>query len=94
MSVLKFITHPHECGVDKADLSYIPGVSIRDFEIEVADLKASDMWMDKFKSLNEDLERLARQQAELASKHKWTEMKKLQPADQLIFKTWNALPVT
>uniref|UniRef100_A0A3Q3IES4 SPIN-DOC-like zinc-finger domain-containing protein n=1 Tax=Monopterus albus TaxID=43700 RepID=A0A3Q3IES4_MONAL len=54
-----FITHPHECAVDKADLSYIPGVSIRDFEVEVADLKASDMWVNKFKSLNEDLERLS-----------------------------------
>uniref|UniRef100_A0A3P8SCE9 HAT C-terminal dimerisation domain-containing protein n=1 Tax=Amphiprion percula TaxID=161767 RepID=A0A3P8SCE9_AMPPE len=66
--LFKFITHPHECAVGKANLSYIPGVSIRDFELEVADLKASDMW--------------------------WTEMKKLQPADQLIIKTWNALPVT
>uniref|UniRef100_A0A673CGC6 HAT C-terminal dimerisation domain-containing protein n=1 Tax=Sphaeramia orbicularis TaxID=375764 RepID=A0A673CGC6_9TELE len=92
--LFKFITHPHECAVDKVDLSYIPGVSIRDFEVEVADLKASDMWVNKFKSLNEDLERLARQQAELASKHKWAEMKKLQPADKLIVKTWNALPVT
>lgn len=80
--------------MDKADLSCIPGVSTRDFELEVADLKASDMWVNKFKSLNEDLEILARQQAELASQHKWTEMKKLQPADQLIVKTWNALPVT
>uniref|UniRef100_H2MR48 HAT C-terminal dimerisation domain-containing protein n=1 Tax=Oryzias latipes TaxID=8090 RepID=H2MR48_ORYLA len=32
--------------------------------------------------------------AELASQHKWEEMKTLQPADQLILKTWNALPVT
>uniref|UniRef100_A0A3Q1C722 SPIN-DOC-like zinc-finger domain-containing protein n=1 Tax=Amphiprion ocellaris TaxID=80972 RepID=A0A3Q1C722_AMPOC len=39
--LFKFITHPHECAVDK-----------------------------------------------------WTEMKKLQPTDQLIVKTWNALPVT
>uniref|UniRef100_A0A3Q3JQM6 HAT C-terminal dimerisation domain-containing protein n=1 Tax=Monopterus albus TaxID=43700 RepID=A0A3Q3JQM6_MONAL len=92
--LFKFITHPHECALDKADLSYIPGVSIRDFEVEVADLKASDMWVNKFKSLNEDLERLARQQAELVSKHQWTEMKKLQPTDQLIVKTWNVLPVT
>ncbi|KAK9528354.1 hypothetical protein VZT92_012523 [Zoarces viviparus] len=66
----------------------------RDFEAELADLKASDMWVNKFKSLNEDLERIVRQKAELASKHMWTEMKKLQPEDQLIIKTWNALPVT
>ena len=52
------------------------------------------MWLNKFKLLNEDLERLARQQAELASKYKWREMKKLQPADQLLVTTWNALPVT
>ncbi|KAK9528353.1 hypothetical protein VZT92_012523 [Zoarces viviparus] len=65
-----------------------------DFEAELADLKASDMWVNKFKSLNEDLERIVRQKAELASKHMWTEMKKLQPEDQLIIKTWNALPVT
>ncbi len=57
--LFNFITHPHECAVDKADLSYIPGVSIRDFELEAADLKASDIWVNKFKSLNEDLERLA-----------------------------------
>uniref|UniRef100_A0A3Q1F3Z3 DUF4371 domain-containing protein n=1 Tax=Acanthochromis polyacanthus TaxID=80966 RepID=A0A3Q1F3Z3_9TELE len=90
--LFKFITHPHKCAVHNADLSYIPGVSIRDSELEIADLKASDKWVNKFKSLNEDLERLARQQAELVSKHKWT--KKLQPTDQLIVKTWNALPVT
>ncbi|XP_069599634.1 general transcription factor II-I repeat domain-containing protein 2-like [Ranitomeya imitator] len=92
--LFKFITHPHECALDSTDLSYIPGVSIRDFELQAADLKASDMWVNKFKSLNEDLEKLARQQAELASKHKWREMKQLQHADQLIVKTWNALPVT
>ena len=93
-SLFKFITHPHECAVDKVKLSVIPGVSVRDFEVEVADLKASDMWVNKFKSLNEELERLAREQAQLSSKHKWTDMKKLQHADQLIVKTWNALPVT
>lgn len=91
--LFKFITHPHECEVDEADLSYIPFVSIRDFEIEVADLKASDMWVNKFKSLNEDLEGLARQRAELSRKKMWTEMKKLQSEDQLILKTWNALPL-
>lgn len=92
--LFKFITHPNECSLNTADLSYIPGVSNRDFETEVADLKASDMWVNKFKTLNEDLERLARQKADLASKHMWTEMKKLQPEDQLIIKTWNSLPVT
>uniref|UniRef100_A0A3B4BDN4 DUF4371 domain-containing protein n=1 Tax=Periophthalmus magnuspinnatus TaxID=409849 RepID=A0A3B4BDN4_9GOBI len=60
-------------------------------EVEVADLEASDMWVNNFKSLNEDFER---QQAELPSKNKWAEMKKLQPEDQLIVKTWNELPVT
>uniref|UniRef100_A0A3Q1F2M3 DUF4371 domain-containing protein n=1 Tax=Acanthochromis polyacanthus TaxID=80966 RepID=A0A3Q1F2M3_9TELE len=79
--LFKFITHPHKCAVHNADLSYIPGVSIRDSELEIADLKASDKWVNKFKSLNEDLERLARQQAELVSKHKWT--KKLQPTDHI-----------
>ena len=49
---------------------------------------------NKLKLFIEDLERLERQQAELASKHKWREMKKPQPADQLIVTTWNALPVT
>ncbi|KAG7475965.1 general transcription factor II-I repeat domain-containing 2-like [Solea senegalensis] len=92
--LFKFITHPNECSLNTADLSYIPDVSLRDFEVELADLKASDMWVNKFKSLNEDLERIVRQKAELASKHMWTEMKKLQPEDQLIIKTWSALPVT
>uniref|UniRef100_A0A3B4XJK6 HAT C-terminal dimerisation domain-containing protein n=1 Tax=Seriola lalandi dorsalis TaxID=1841481 RepID=A0A3B4XJK6_SERLL len=67
--LFKFITHPNECSLNTADLSYIPDVSLRDFEAGVADLKASDMWVNKFKSLNEDLERIARQKAELASKH-------------------------
>nr|XP_033805884.1 general transcription factor II-I repeat domain-containing protein 2-like [Geotrypetes seraphini] len=40
--LFKFITHPHECAVDSADLSYIPSVSVRDFELQAADLKASD----------------------------------------------------
>ena len=92
--LFKFITHPHECAVDSTDLGCIPGISVRDFELQAADLKASDMWINKFNSLNEDLERLARQQAELASQHKWAELKNLQPADQLIVKTWNALPIT
>ena len=92
--VFKFITYPHDCAVNEVDLSYIPGVSIRNFQLEVADLRVSDVWVNKFKSLNVHSEILARQQAELAIKHKWTKMKQLQPADQLIFKTWNALPVT
>jgi len=92
--LFKFITQPHECAVDEVNLGYIPGVSIRDFELEVANLKASDMWMNKFKSLHEGVEILAPQQAELASKHRWTEMKNLQPADQLVVKTWHALPFT
>lgn len=92
--LFKFTTHPNECSLNTADLSCIPDVSLRDFEAEVADLKASEMWVNKFKSLNEELEKIARQKAELASKHMWTEMNKLQPEDELILKTWNALPVT
>ena len=80
--------------MDKIDLTCIPGVSIGDFELEVADLKASDMWTSKFKTLNGELESLARQRAELAREHKWTEIKNLQLEDQLILKTWNKLPVT
>lgn len=76
--------------MDKADLNYIPGVSMRDFEVEIAGVKASDIWVNKFKSLNEDFKRLAQQQIALVSKHKWTEMKKIstcRPAD-------NSHPVT
>lgn len=50
--------------------------------------------MRKFKSLNGELESLARQRAELVREHKWTEIKNLPPEDQLILKTWNELPVT
>ncbi|XP_066122541.1 putative ATP-dependent RNA helicase DHX57 [Saccopteryx bilineata] len=39
----EFITHPHECAGDSTDLSYTPGISVRDFELKAADLKASDM---------------------------------------------------
>ena len=73
--------------MNKANLSYIPIVSISELELEVADLKALDLWVNKFKPLNENLEKRARQQAELVSKHKWAKMKELQPADQLILKT-------
>lgn len=67
---------------------------MRYFEVGIADVKASDIWVNKFKSLNEDFKRLAQQQIELVSKHKWTEMKKPQPEDQLTDKTWNSHPVT
>uniref|UniRef100_A0A3Q2STM4 SPIN-DOC-like zinc-finger domain-containing protein n=1 Tax=Fundulus heteroclitus TaxID=8078 RepID=A0A3Q2STM4_FUNHE len=39
---------PIQSSLNNADLSYIPGVSVSDFEAEVADLKASDMWVNKF----------------------------------------------
>ena len=69
-SLFKFITHPHECPVNEVDFSYIPGVSMKNFEFEVADLRVLDVRVNKFKSLNEHLEILARRQAELAIKHK------------------------
>nr|XP_039272193.1 uncharacterized protein LOC120346493 [Styela clava] len=70
ISLFKFITHPYECAVNDVDLSYIPGVCIKNFELEVADLMVSDVCVNKFKSLNENLETLERQQAELAINHK------------------------
>uniref|UniRef100_A0AAY5L2Z6 HAT C-terminal dimerisation domain-containing protein n=1 Tax=Esox lucius TaxID=8010 RepID=A0AAY5L2Z6_ESOLU len=51
----------------KIDLTCIPG----DFELKVADLKASDMWMSKFKSLNGELESLAQQRLILKT---WNEL--------------------
>ena len=65
--LFKYITHPHKSAADSADQSRILGVSVRDFELQAAELKASDMWVNKFKSLNKHLEILARRQAELAS---------------------------
>ena len=53
--LFKFINHPNECAVDKADFSYISGVSIRNFKLEVADRKALAMRLKKFKSLNKVL---------------------------------------
>ena len=64
----------------------IPGVSIGDFEMEVADLTSSDIWVGKFKSLNDQLEGIARQRAQLASEHKCTDMGKLPSEDELILK--------
>ena len=49
----------HTYGVNEVDLSHIPGVSIRNFELKAADLKVSNEWVNKFKSLNEHLEILA-----------------------------------
>ena len=90
-SLFKFITYPHESGVQEDDLSFIPGICYRDFELELADLQVSDMWTKKFKLLNTDLEKPASQQAVLAMQHKWTELEKLQTEDQLISSTWNAI---
>ena len=45
------------------------------------------------KSLNDQLEGIARQRAQLASEHKWTDMGKL-PSEELNLKTWNELPIT
>ncbi|GFO28124.1 general transcription factor ii-i repeat domain-containing 2-like protein [Plakobranchus ocellatus] len=36
--------------VDGADLCYIPDVFLRDFELQAADMVASDMLVNKFKS--------------------------------------------
>lgn len=52
---------------------------LRDFEVKVANLKASEMWVNKFQSLNY-LEELTCRQAELPCKH-WTEMKTSGPTD-------------
>ena len=57
-NLFKFITHPHECAEDKVNLSFIPDV--RDFDVEVVDMKTSDIWLNKIKSLNEDLKRASR----------------------------------
>ena len=70
----------------KKNISCIPGVSIGDFEMEVADLTSSDIWVGKFKSLNDQLEGIARQRAQLASEHKCTDMGKLPSEDELILK--------
>ena len=67
-------------------MSCIPGVSIGDFEMEVADLTSSDIWVGKFKSLNDQLEGIARQRAQLASEHKWTDKRKLPSEEELILK--------
>ena len=50
------------------------------------------MWISKFRSLTADLENLARQKADLAQSHNWSEIENLPKPDQLIFETWNALP--
>ena len=64
-SLFKFVTHPHECTVNEVDLSYIPNVCVNNFKVKVADLKALDVWVSKFKSMNKNLETLAREQAAL-----------------------------
>ncbi|VDN14974.1 unnamed protein product [Dibothriocephalus latus] len=57
--LFSFITHPSECLLNTADLSYIPNVSVRHSEEEeVADLKASNMCMNKLKSLSVDIGRI------------------------------------
>lgn len=93
-NLFKVITHPRVCTVDAQNLSVIPGISIGDFELEVAELKVSDMWVSKCINLNSELESLARQRAELAKQCKWADVRKLQHEDNLILKTWNELPAT
>ena len=67
------------CTVNEVDLSYVPGIFIRNFELKASDLKVSNELVSKFKSLNKRLEILAQQKAELAIKHKWTEIKNSNP---------------
>ncbi|VDN10787.1 unnamed protein product [Dibothriocephalus latus] len=62
--LFEFIIHPTECSLNTVDLSNIPGVPVRDSEEGVADLKAPDTGVYKFKSLNGGLERIARAKAE------------------------------
>ncbi|MBN3276356.1 ZBED5 protein, partial [Polyodon spathula] len=49
--------------------------------------------VEKFHTLNSNLESLARQPTELAKLHKWTDLKKLEHKDNLIPQTWNERPL-
>ena len=53
-----------------------------------------DIWISKFRRLAADLEDVAHKKANLAQGHNWSKIEKLPKPDQLIFKTWNALPNT
>lgn len=91
-NLFRFITHPHETTLNDDQLSIIPGTSIANFELEMADLKSSDIWLCKFVTLNANLENVICQRELLAKQHKWNDMGKLQREDTLILKTWNELP--
>nr|XP_014339756.1 PREDICTED: general transcription factor II-I repeat domain-containing protein 2B-like [Latimeria chalumnae] len=93
-TLFKFMIRPHETCVEALDLTVIPGISVGDLELEVADFKESDIWVEKFHTLNSNLENLARQCAELSKLHKWNDLKKLECEDNLILQSWNELPLT
>ena len=50
------------------------------------------MWISKFGRFTAYLEDVTRQKAHLAQGYNWSKIENLPKPDQLIFKTWNALP--
>uniref|UniRef100_H3AYP7 HAT C-terminal dimerisation domain-containing protein n=1 Tax=Latimeria chalumnae TaxID=7897 RepID=H3AYP7_LATCH len=51
-TLFKFMIRPHETCVEALDLTVILGISVGDLELEVADFKESDIWVEKFHTLN------------------------------------------
>ena len=91
---LSFPVSPFRIDPSKLNMVTLAGVSQPDFEIELADIADKDIWISKFRRLTADLEDEARQNTDLAQGHNWSKIEKLPKPDQLIFKTWNALPDT
>ena len=85
---LCFPVSPFSIDPSELNMVVLKGVSQPDFEIELDD---KDIWISKFRSLTANLENLARQKADLAQSHNWSEIENLPKPDQLSFETWNAL---
>ena len=90
---LSFPVSPFSIDPSELNMIALAGMSQPDFEIELADIVDKDIWISKFRRLAADLEDVACQKADLAQGHNWSKIEKLPKLDQLIFETWNALPM-
>jgi len=92
-TLFKFIICPHETCVEALDLTVIPSISVGDLEIQVADFKKLDIWVEKCQTLESNSESLAKKHAELPKLHNWNNLKKILQEDNFILQTWNVLPL-
>ncbi|XP_015684326.1 general transcription factor II-I repeat domain-containing protein 2B-like [Protobothrops mucrosquamatus] len=93
-NTLSFPVTPLTSDPSALNMTAFAGVSQPDLEMELADIADKDIWVSKFQRLTDNLEDVARQKANLALNHKWSDIENFPKLDKLIFDTWNAIPST